>query len=121
MVGKNALDVFNILKEYEKTQDKEATCEKLQQLVEDGLEKSGIQGLQRLTDSGMVALLFYMYGIGMVNCDFITAFATDPKRSDITFYKVNIIPAAEDDRLYMLSINYIRESKQQNFNYEDEK
>lgn len=120
MVGQNAFQVINILKEYDGDQDKEATCQKLQEFVETELAKSGINGLERLTDAGMVGVLFYLYGIGMINHDFITTFANDPKRKDITYYKVGIVPAKEEDRLYMLSIQYIRESRQHNFNYNEE-
>ena len=118
MVGKTAYQLIQVLKQFGEHQDRDLLCKELENILIEELRKVGIEDFQSLTDSGMLATLFYLYGVGLIDADFIVEFAEDPKREDISFYKLQFAPSNDDKRPFILNVKYMREGVVQRMNYE---
>ena len=113
MIGKISLDIVKLIKQYNESSEvsKEDICHSIHQIVENQLNDAGFDGLNHITESGMVAVLYFLYGLGMITNKFIMAFVDDESRKGIELYNIKFTPSADAEKLYSLNIEYVKTSE----------
>src|SRR5689334_18133217 len=106
-VGKPTYQLIRILEQYGEDQDKQKACYDIQKTIEGHLSEVGYENLSKLTESGVLGLLFFMFGAGMINSEMIIDFMSQPHKDQAEFFSISVEPSPDENKLYALKVNYL--------------
>jgi hypothetical protein len=107
MIGKTASDIINIVRTYtEESPDK--VPELIKKRVEEDLIATGVVGLDNLTEMGVVAVLYYLCGLGIIENEMIADFINNEHKDDASAFMVGFSQSQDETRLIKITINFVK-------------
>lgn len=83
-------------------------CSEVENAMSSILSRAGVTGLTNLTDAGMIASLFFLYGAGLLPAETINDFAQHPEKKDVLFYSLSLKPSEEENSLFFVNIQFAK-------------
>lgn len=101
--------VYGLMKKY---QDGEITQAQLASdvaaAVDEGLQIAGAAGLNDINDVGMIAALFYLYGLGIIPDTTIRTFLSNEERLTMDRFAIKIQPSDKVDAPLRLEVAFLK-------------